>query len=103
MKKVFIALGLLLVLVTAQQGAVLHKLSHICRAASTELGIDADQAHPPCELCLAFAQVGTFLGPSHHVPLVHPSPPQLGPEPQYSVVATESPTPRSRGPPFARS
>ncbi len=101
MKKICIALGLLLLLVTAQQGAVLHELSHICRAANTEVRVDADQSQQTCELCLAFAQLGQLTSHSIHAPAFDPAPSHLGPEPRYSVVGTELPTPRSRGPPSA--
>ncbi len=99
MRKVIIALGLLLLLITAEQSAVLHELGHICRAANTEVRVDTDQSQQTCQLCLAFAQLGNLTSHSIHIPHFDPAPAHCGPEPRYSVTAADVPTPRSRGPP----
>ena len=99
MRKVVITAGLLLLLIAAQQSAVLHGLSHLSRIASPEIRVDADQSQQPCELCLAFAQLGNLTTHSIHVSHFSPTPVHRGPEPHYSVIAAQAPTPRSRGPP----
>jgi hypothetical protein len=98
-RKIVIAFGLLLLLVTAQQGAVRHELSHLGHTATAEVSVAADQLQPPCDLCLAFAQLGSLTSHSVDIPQVIPAPAHRSPEPRYSVVDRDGPTPRSRGPP----
>ena len=89
-----------LLLVVAQQGGLLHELSHY--APTESAGDNKKQSHRSdvCDLCLAFAQIGS-AAPTQHVaplPLVG-----LSHEPA-SVVrghleAVHLPAERSRGPP----
>jgi hypothetical protein len=90
MKNVYKALGLLLLLLTAQQGAVNHELSHFSPTDQADLRIDAGGvADAPCALCAAFAQVVTpTFGHSFNIP-----------EPRFVAVDAAVPQPRSRGPP----
>ncbi len=99
MRKVIIAFGLLLLLVTAQQSAVRHELSHFGHIATAGVQVDADHVQPPCDLCLAFAQLGNLTSHSVDIPQFIPAPAHRGPEPHYSVIDGDVPTPRSRGPP----
>jgi hypothetical protein len=101
MTNVYKALGLLLLLLTAQQGAVNHELSHFARAARAELKIDVGgAADTSCELCAAFAQAATpTFGHSFDIPLLVRATQQLIPEPQFIAVDAAVPRPRSRGPP----
>ena|ERR1700731_1859736 len=102
MRDVFKALGLLLLLLTAQQGAVDHELSHFSATAADQAGQKADSggAAEACALCAAFAQVvtPTFSHSFHIPPLVYTAS-QLVPELRFIAVNAGVPRPRSRGPP----
>lgn len=88
-----------LLLVFAQQGAMLHELSHYAAAATH----DSEKQHLPggevCSLCLAFAHLGAGLAPN--VPVL----PTLdllqapAPLPEAICIAAERPAACSRGPP----
>jgi hypothetical protein len=101
MKNVYKALGLLLLLLTAQQGAVNHELSHFSPTDQADLRIDAGGvADAPCALCAAFAQVVTpTFGHSFNIPLLVRTTSQFIPEPRFVAVDAAVPQPRSRGPP----
>lgn len=97
------ALWLWLLLITAQQGAVIHELSHFygLDAASSHLetGGAADSA---CALCPAFAQVATpAVSHSFHVPALVRAEAERFSELTLQAVEAEVPTPRSRGPPLS--
>src|SRR3984893_584069 len=103
MKDVFKALGLLLLLLMAQQGAVDNELSHFSSADQAELRIDSGAgagaggvADAACALCAAFAQVTppTF-GHSFHIPPLVRATSQLSPEPRFVAVNAGVPRPRS--------
>jgi hypothetical protein len=101
MSKVFKALGVLLLLLAAQQGAVDHELSHVFRADQAALKIDSGAAaDTTCALCPAFAQAVTpafshaFTLPHLVRTTWHPAP-----EPRFVAVDAAVPRPRSRGPP----
>jgi hypothetical protein len=104
------ALGLLLLLITAQQGAVVHEVSHcaatiagaaIAGANSVDMRSDSGgAAKADCALCPAFAQVFTpAFSHSFHPPLSLRADVQRSPEPAYEAVESAVATPRSRGPP----
>jgi len=97
----FKALGLLLLLLTAQQGAVVHELSHLTGAGHSQIGAAAQAAaDTTCELCPAFAQVITpAFSHSFHLPLLVRSESTVTPEPRFVGVDATVPRPRSRGPP----
>jgi hypothetical protein len=101
MRNVFKALGLLLLLLTAQQGAVNHELSHLSPTDQADLRLDAGGvADAPCALCAAFAQVVTpTFGHSFHVPLLVRTASQFIPERRFIALDAAVPRPRSRGPP----
>ena len=102
MRDVFKALGLLLLLLMAQQGAVDHELSHLSPTdQQARLGIDAGGvADTTCALCAAFAQVvtPTFSHAFTLPPLVRTAS-QLIPDRRFAAVNAAVPRPRSRGPP----
>jgi len=101
MRQVLKSLGLLLLLIMAQQGALVHDFEHVARltsvGASSDSHVLGDSA---CALCPAYAQVVSAAF-SHAFPV-----PQLGRVPALrsasgspaAIIATV-PTPRSRGPP----
>jgi hypothetical protein len=101
MSRIRFVLALALLLVFAQQGAVLHELSHVYRTGAPALESDATLLDGKmCEACLAFAQAanpatGTLLVAPIVAAVRH-----VSPETQYSIIATTAPTPRSRGPPI---
>ena len=107
MRNLYKALGLLLLLLTAQQGAVDHELSHFSRAGTgqlgmhAQLGIDAGSlVDATCTLCPAFAQAATAaFSHSLHLPLPARSAANLAPELRFLVFDASVPQPRSRGPP----
>jgi hypothetical protein len=92
-----------LLLVFAQQGAVLHELGHLQhgdrgQGAALRAQLSADGT---CATCEAFAQVAnpasgaaSTLSASAAVYLPTPAP-------NYTIVAADTPTPRNRGPPQA--
>jgi len=101
MRKLHISLGLALLLLLAQQGAVLHEVSHICRVGShVEARVQADTLlEKTCELCLAFSQVANPAGNTVAVVRFEPSACAAGSKPLRAATPTDVPTPRSRGPP----
>jgi len=101
MKHVYKALSLLLLLMTAQQGAVDHELGHFFRAGQAELRVDAGgAADTACALCPAFAQAAApAFGHSFHIPSLFRTASLITPAPQFVCVDAAVPQPRSRGPP----
>jgi hypothetical protein len=105
MRKLHISLGLALLLLTAQLGAILHEVSHICRVGTN---VEA-QAHgdtvleKTCELCFAFSQVSNPAGNTVCVAQFEPSSCAAGSIPPSAATPADVPTPRSRGPPSSAS
>ena len=91
-----------LLLLLAQQGALLHELSHYATPQTQEEGGDKKQpSHAEaCSLCLAFAQV-EFAAPTHvpMAPLLAQLSFELTPADPVYVGTTPLPAERSRGPP----
>jgi hypothetical protein len=102
MRHLLKSLGLLALLIVAQQGAVFHEMSHLAGSAPDAVRLDSgDAAHAACALCPAYAQAVTPAF-SHSLPA-----PRLGrashvrgAEPSWVAVDSAVPPPRSRGPPF---
>jgi hypothetical protein len=105
MRKLHISIGLSLLLLLAQQGAVLHEVGHISRVvAGSQATVDVDRGLArTCELCLAFSQVANPAGNPVNVPWFEPSSCAAGFRPSCAVIPGDIPTPRSRGPPSSRS
>jgi hypothetical protein len=101
MRQLFKLYGLLLLLLVAQQGAVVHELSHVTGAASGELRtLSHDAADTTCAQCPAFAQVVTpAFSHSFHIPLLVRFTLDRVTEPRFVAVDAAVPRPRSRGPP----
>src|ERR1700692_715976 len=95
-----LALALPLLLVFAQQGAMLHELSHVHRIGADQVRYEGSVlGGKVCETCLAFAQVGN---PASAPIAVLPAVAAVhcyAPEPIYAFNGAEAPPPRSRGPP----
>jgi hypothetical protein len=95
-----IALALALLLVFAQQGALLHELGHVYRTGAPALKNDATLPDGKmCETCLAFAQAANPASGTTFVPPVVAAVRHASPDPHYSIIAARVPAPRSRGPP----
>jgi hypothetical protein len=95
------SLSLLFVLMVAQQGAVVHELSHVFRTGAAQIKIDSGAGTDgACALCPAFAQVATpAFSHAFHVPLLGRAAPLLTSEPLHAATDASVPQPRSRGPP----
>jgi hypothetical protein len=110
---VYAVLCLWVLLVTAQQAAVVHELGHLTRfggnhmhsgadaGAPTETRADAaDVAETACALCPGFAQVVTpAFSHQFEIPLLVRATGVLSPEPLSASADAAVPAPRSRGPP----
>ena len=101
MRQVYQALCLVLLLIGAQQAAVVHELSHFTADQGLDLRVDpGSAAHGNCALCPAFAQVATpAFSHSFHIPLLVRAAAERSPEPPILAAAAAIPKPRSRGPP----
>jgi hypothetical protein len=101
MSQIFRTIGLLLLLVVAQHGAVVHELSHVVGARSGELECEtAKSADATCALCPVFAQV-VSPGLSHSIQaprLVEIALERIS-EPRNLAIGAAVPQARSRGPP----
>jgi hypothetical protein len=101
MRKMFKTLGLLLLLMLAQHGAVVHELSHVCAASDGELRTQSGEAaDSACALCPVFAQVvAPAFSHSFHIPLLVRFALERVSEPRYLAISATVPQARSRGPP----
>lgn len=101
MRQLIKSLGLLLLLMVAQQGAVVHELSHVSGASDGELRVQSNgAADTTCALCPAFEQVVTpAFSHSFHIPLLVRFALEVISEPRYLAIDAAVPRPRSRGPP----
>jgi len=100
MRHVIKCLSLLLLLMAAQQGAVVHELSHVSGISGPELHLAGSVADSTCALCPAFAQVSTpAFSHSFHIPVLVRIALERSAEPHSAVIDTAAPRPRSRGPP----
>ena len=99
MRHVFKLLGLLLLLIVAQQGAVVHELSHVAGDGGA-LKVCSEGLGSTCAQCPAFAQVVTpAFSHSFHIPALVRTALTLSAEPLYAAIDRTVPRPRSRGPP----
>ena len=92
----------MLLLVMAQQGAVVHELSHLSGLGSVERHLHAASGavETTCSQCPAFAQVvSPAFSHSIQTPLLGRAEAERSPEPLYARHTALGFTPRSRGPP----
>ena len=100
MKHTLKIVSLLLVLLFAQQGAVVHELSHLRAASGSVLNVDSGKADAPCALCPAFAQASApAFSPSFDIPLLARASVEPVLKPLFAAIEAAVPPPRSRGPP----
>lgn len=101
MRQFFNSLGLLLLLLIAQHGAVEHELGHLVDASTTEANLAPLLADATCALCPAFAQVVTpAFSHSFHIPALIRVALERGTDPLIVALDAAIPTPRNRDPPF---
>ncbi len=101
MRRILPSVGLWLLLLFAQHGAVLHELSHIAYVAGAQIAVQAadDSADKTCELCLGYSQLANSVAHSVSLFLVQRIASQIGTERPVAATPVDLPTPRSRGPP----
>jgi hypothetical protein len=93
-------LGLLLLLITAQQGAVVHELSHLSGASGIEINADSGAANSTCALCPAYAQASSpAFSHSFTVPQLVRASFLGGARLFIEVIEAAVPTASARGPP----
>ena len=92
-----------LLLVFAQQGAVLHELGHLSLGDRTQGSALRAQlpADGSCATCEAFAQVANPASGASSTLVASAAVYLPVPAPLYAIIAAATPTPRSRGPPQA--
>lgn len=94
-----------LLLVLVQQGAVLHELGHLGhgdRDGTPALRTgDLQSHHATCPTCEAFAQVANPASGAASTLAAAPAVYLPIPAPIYAILAADTLTPRSRGPPQA--
>lgn len=102
MQRALKLIGLLTVLLLAQQGAFVHELSHVFGAShAAHLSADAHgAADSTCAECPAFAQAtAPAFSYSFKVPVQVLLAVQLASELTIAAIEAALPDPRSRGPP----
>jgi len=105
MRRSSLALLLSFLLVFIQLGAVLHELGHLSH--NDPAGATAQRADPHglnsafCPTCEGFSQIANPAAGGVPAVAVRPSGYLPTPAPRYAVIAANTPTPRSRGPPQA--
>jgi hypothetical protein len=106
MRKLYISLGLALLLLLAQQGAVLHEVTHINAAAGAHVQarVQADIAlDKGCQLCLGYSQIANPAGNTVSLTRFLPSACTAELLPAWAITPRDVLNPRSRGPPLPHS
>jgi hypothetical protein len=107
MRRLRLALALPLLVLFAQQGALLHELSHVYysgHALGSEMRQDAQLPDDAlCPTCQAFAQIAHPASGSAGVPALPLATYLPSPDPSYRTADADAPSPRSRGPPQVRA
>lgn len=103
MRRLTLPWVLSLLLVFAQQGAVLHEIGHLTQSADVHGVTGVSQQQPSqnafCPACEAFAQVASAApAPIAEVAVSRAAIVPI-PEPSYLIIGADAPTARSRGPP----
>jgi hypothetical protein len=101
MARLLKSLALLLLLIAAQQGSVVHDLSHLAGASPQGSSIDVGAADgAPCALCPAFAQASApAFGHSFQFPALDRAAVERTSTQPRGLISAPAPLPRSRGPP----
>jgi hypothetical protein len=95
-------LGLVLLLISGQRGAVVHELGHFAGSHTPDLSKAAgDCLDQACALCPSFAQVASpAFSHSFVLPLLVRAYSERRIEAPIGAATAAAPAPRSRGPPF---
>jgi len=95
-------LGLMLFLISGQQGAVVHELGHFAGAHTADLSkAPGDSIDPACSLCPSFAQAASpTFSHSFVLPLLVRAYLERRVEAPIGAATPAAPAPRSRDPPF---
>jgi len=103
MRRLCLSWVLSLSLLLAQHGALLHELSHLTHgghSTGAALGAQLQAAEGGlCPTCEAFAQIVNPATATATDLAVSPAVLIPAPEPRFTIVGADAPTPRSRGPP----
>jgi hypothetical protein len=103
MRRLCLSWVLSLSLLLAQHGALLHELSHFTHgghSAGAALGAELQPAEGGlCPTCEAFAQIVNPATATATDLVVTPAALIPAPEPRFTIVGADAPSPRSRGPP----
>jgi hypothetical protein len=94
-----------LLLLIAQHGAVLHELSHLSHSTSAH-GTVLNQVEQlvengTCPTCQAYSQIANPATATAVALTIYRPVLLAALEPSHTIVSTDVPTPRSRGPPQA--
>jgi hypothetical protein len=93
-------LCLVLLVIAAQHGAVVHEISHLSGAPGTKVAVESGAIDGSCALCPAFAQVvSPAFSHSFSLPPLVRAELERSPEPRLETIGTPVLTPRNRGPP----
>ena len=100
MARLFKSLALLLMILAAQHGSVVHDLSHLAASGGAGFKVDSGAAESACALCPAFAQASApAFAHSFHAPsLSHMAGTRASTLP-HALIGASALGPRSRGPP----
>jgi hypothetical protein len=99
MNRIRFSLALALLLVFAQQGAMLHELIHVYSTGTAHLQNEQTLDGRLCEACLGFSQVGNPASGTSHMPAAIAMLRHASRDPEFSIIAAAVPARRSRGPP----
>jgi hypothetical protein len=102
LKHLSMVLGLMLFLISGQQGAVVHELGHFAGTHTPDVSKAAGGSlDPACALCPSFAQAASpTFSHSFVLPLLVRTYIERGVEAPIGAATATAPAPRSRGPPF---
>jgi hypothetical protein len=100
MTRLFKCFALLLLLLAAQHGSVVHELSHVAYNGGAGLKVDAAVVDTACMLCPAFAQAGApAFAHSFQAPALGRATLERTSDLPHALIGASALGPRSRGPP----
>ncbi len=93
--------GLWLLLMVAQQGAVVHELGHVAQISGVSTSVATGLSDSNCALCPAYAQAASpAFSHAFFIPSLVRAPLELIAEPLFVAADNPVPAARSRGPPL---
>jgi len=101
MRRIWGSLLLAFCLVSSQQGALLHELSHFVQRIGTLQSAEADTQPPGmrCDVCLAFAHIVGAVATAVVVLALLPTEEHWGLTECFALRAADAPQARARDPP----